>query len=153
MSESAKQWNTAAWIALLLAVAALSANFVFFLNPPLQSTLPWASLVLAIAALVAFTIALRRAFVQSHIYRGKALSILLSVLTLIFAGASLFVFYHARALPKSAAAPQVGQEVPDFTMADANGQSITLDSLFAPQPGDPASAPKAVLLIFYRGYW
>jgi hypothetical protein len=153
-SQFSRPWNGPAWLALLLSFGALSANFVFFLNPPLQAALPWASVLLAIAALVALAIALRRTFAGSQAYRGKMLSVVLGVLTLIFAGASLFAFYHARTLPSSVAAPQVGQPVPDFTMADVNGRSVTLDSLFTSQPGDPSfPPPKAVLLIFYRGYW
>jgi hypothetical protein len=39
-------------------------------------------------------------------------------------------------------------------MPDTSGQSVALDSLFAPASAEPSSAaPKAVLLIFYRGYW
>jgi len=154
MPEVSKRSNSAAWLALLLAVGALAANFAFFLNPPLQAALPWLSLLLAIAALIVLVIGLRRAVLQWQIYRGKVLSIFLAVLILMFAGASLFVFYHARALPNSTAAPQVGEQLPDFRLADASGQFVSLDNLFASSPNDPSSpAPKAVLLIFYRGYW
>jgi peroxiredoxin len=66
----------------------------------------------------------------------------------------IFTFFLARKLPGTIAAPQIGQRVPDFTLTDANGQSVSLDSLFTPASGEPQSAaPKAVLLIFYRGYW
>jgi hypothetical protein len=149
-----KRWNTAIIWALLFAIAALSTNFVFFVNPPMQAALPWLNLVLAIAALVLLGVGLRRAIVRWHGYRAKALSIVLSVFTLLFAGASLFTFSHARALPSSAAAPQVGQRLPDFILPDAGGQPVSLDSLFSHTPDDASSPlPKAVLLIFYRGYW
>ena len=49
---------------------------------------------------------------------------------------------------------QVGQRAPDFTLADSTGRSVSLDDLLAAEPGNLASSgPKAVLLIFYRGYW
>jgi hypothetical protein len=154
MPEVAKRWNGAAWLALLLAVGALAQNFVFFVNPPLRAALPWLSLLLASAALVVLVIGLRRALFQPQTYRGKVSSIVLGVLILMFAGASLFVFYHARALPNSTAAPQVGQQLPDFALADTAGQLVSLDNLFASWPNDPSSPPpRAVLLIFYRGYW
>ena len=154
MPEVAKRSNRAAWLALLLAVGALAANFAFFVNPPLQAALPWLSLLLAIAALLVLVIGLRRALLHRQIYRGKVSSIVLAVLILMFASASLFVFYHARALPNSTAAPQVGQPVPDFILADTGGRLVSLDTLFASSPNNPSSpAPKAVLLIFYRGYW
>lgn len=152
--DAEKRWNTAIIWALLFAIAALSTNFVFFVNPPMQAALPWLNLVLALAALVSLGVGLRRALAHWHNYRGKALSIVLSVFTLIFGGASLFTFSHARALPSSAAAPQVGQRLPDFTLPDTSGQPVSLDSLFQSPPHDASSPlPKAVLLIFYRGYW
>jgi hypothetical protein len=164
MPEAAKRWNAAAFWALLLAVAALAVNFVFFINPPLQAALPWVGAILAAAALVALAIGLRRAFVRpqivhsqiypSQIYRGKVLSIALAVVTLVVSGANVFIFFHARALPSSTAAPQVGQRLPDFTLSDTGGHPVSLDSLFVSPPNDPSSpSPKAVLLIFYRGYW
>ena len=154
MPEVAKRWNGAVLLALLLAVGALAANFAFFVNPPLQATLPWLSLLLATAALAVLVTGLWRALFQSQIYRGKVLSLVLAVFILMFAGASVFVFYHARALPKSTAAPQAGQQAPDFTLADTGGQLVSLDDLFTSSAGDPSSpAPRAVLLIFYRGYW
>jgi uncharacterized membrane protein HdeD (DUF308 family) len=109
MPETANRRNAASLGALLLPIAALSVNFVFFVNPPLQAALPWLGLALAIAALAALAIALWRALAQSHIYRGKVLSIVLGAFTLLFSGANLFIFYHSRTLPNSAAAPQVGQ--------------------------------------------
>jgi hypothetical protein len=154
MPETAKQLNAAVFWALLLAVAALSVNFIFFANPPMQSVLPWLNLVLTLAALVMLGVGVRRTVARSQNNRGKVLSIVVSILALIFAGASLFTFSHARALPSAATAPQVGQQLPDFTLQDTSGQQVSLDSLFQSSPGDPSSnAPKAVLLIFYRGYW
>jgi len=154
MREAAKRRNGTAWLALLIAVGALASNLVFFVNPPLQAALPWLSLVLAIAALVVMVIGLWRALFQWQVRRSKVLSIVLGVLTLMFAGTSLFAFYHARALPNSTGAPEVGQQLVDFTLADTGGHFVSLDNLFASGPDDPSSPPpKAVLLIFYRGYW
>jgi hypothetical protein len=152
--DAAKRWNTATIWAPLLAIGALATNFVFFLNPPMQATLPWVGLALALAALVLLGVGIRRAIAHWQNYRGRAFSVVFSVLALIFAAASLFIFSHARALPKSAGAPQVGQQLPDFTLEDTNGQQVSLDSLFRSSPGEPSPpAPKTVLLIFYRGYW
>lgn len=151
---AARRWNTATIWALLLAIGALATNLVFFLNPPVQSALPWLNLGLTLAALILLGVGLRRAIAHWQDYRGKALSIVFSVFALILTGASLFLFSHARDLPKSAAAPQVGQQLPDFTLEDTSGQQVSLDSLFQFSASDPSTpAPKAVLLIFYRGYW
>jgi len=96
----------------------------------------------------------KNVFAQPRSVAARIGGTLVVLLALLFAGSSLFVSYHARALPASADAPHVGQKVPDFTLADTNGQPVSLAQLFALAPGDPsAAAPKAVLLIFYRGYW
>jgi hypothetical protein len=151
--DAAKHWNTAIFWALLLAISALATNFVFFLNPPMQATLPWLNLLLTVAALVLLVVGLRRAIAHWQNYRRRALSIVFSVLALIFAGASLFTFSHARSLPSATAAPQVGEKVSNFTLEDTSGQQVSLDSLFQSTGDASSAAPKAVLLIFYRGYW
>jgi hypothetical protein len=154
MPDAAKHWNAAAIWALVFALGALSTNFVFFVEPPMQAALPWLSLLLAMGSLVLLGVELRRTAVGAGVHRSKGLSVVLGVLTLLFAGASLYAFSRARALPNSVKAPQVGEQVPDFTLADISGQPVSLESLFQPPPGDPSSpAPDAVLLIFYRGYW
>jgi hypothetical protein len=120
----------------------------------MQAALPWLSLVLAVVALIVLARGLWHAIFQSQAFRGRVLSIVLGVVTLAAAGLTIFGFFISRALPGSAGAPQVEQQVPGFTLADIRGQPVSLDSLFATAPGDfPSVTPKAVLLIFYRGYW
>jgi hypothetical protein len=140
--------------ALLFVLCSLGANAAVFAAPAMQSALPWLSLAFAILAIIALVRGLWLAFTPSQIYRGKVLNIVLGVVTLALSGGMILTFFLARKLPGSTEAPQIGQRVPDFTLTDVNGQSVSLDSLFTPASGDPQSAaPKAVLLIFYRGYW
>jgi hypothetical protein len=71
----------------------------------------------------------------------------------------------------------VGQKVPDFTLADTNGLKLSLGQLLGkehvtlvapprevmeklgmgnqlpPASASPGTPTKAVLLVFYRGYW
>ena len=152
--------NIAPWAGLLFAIGAVVCNAAFFVNPPLQRTLPWLSLLFAVLALIFLATGLWRAFGQAQVYRGKVLSVVLSVIALLPVGFTGFVFVAARRLPSSTAAPQVGQKVPDFTLPDTSGKLVSLDQLLAavPSPNSSASSPeahvpKAVLLIFYRGYW
>jgi hypothetical protein len=146
--------NSSLWLGLIIGLAANLCNVVFFLNPPAQGVLPWLSLVLGVVALVFIALGAKNLFVRSRSVAAHIGGTLVVLLALLLAGSSLFVFYHARALPASADAPQVGQKAPDFTLADTNGQPVSLAQLFAPERGDPSSgAPKAVLLTFYRGYW
>ena len=150
--------NTAPWWGLLFALGAIGCNVAFFVSPPLQGALPWLSVLFGVLALVFLATGLRRAFGQAHVYRGKVLSIVLTVVALFPVGLTAFAFVKARELPSSTAAPQVGQRVPDFTLSDTTGKPVSLDQLLAPAASvstsqSQAQAPKAVLLIFYRGYW
>jgi hypothetical protein len=144
--------NTAPWWGLLFALASVGCNAAFFINAPLQSMVPWLSLVFAAVALIFLLAGLRRTFGRPQVYRGKVLSVVLTVIALLPAGLTVFAFVGTRKLPSADAAPQVGQRVPDFTLADTSGKPVSLDQLLAASASQ-AQAPKAVLLIFYRGYW
>jgi len=153
--------NFAPWWGLLFAIGAISCNAAFFVSPPFQGALPWLSLLFGFLSLVYLVIGLKRAFGQPQFYRGKVLSVVLTVVSILPVALTAFVFVHARKLPDSTAAPQVGQRVPDFTLSDTSGKPVSLDQLFAASSGSfsvsssgtQSPAPKAVLLIFYRGYW
>jgi len=97
--------------------------------------------------------------------------------SLLLCGLVAIAAVTSRALPSSAAAPQVGQKVPDFTLADTHGLKLSLGQLLGkehislvgpprevlekmgmanqlpPVAAGSATPPKAVLLVFYRGYW
>jgi hypothetical protein len=150
-ASSTRRTNTAPWWGLLFALCALGCNAGFFLGVPLQGAIPKLSLLLAAVALTFLALGLWRAYALPNVYKGKVLATVLTAIALIPAGLSTFGFVAMRKLPSPSAAPQVGQTVPDFTLPDTSGKPVSLDQLLAPAPGSPA--PKAVLLIFYRGYW
>ena len=159
--------NLAPWFGLLLALAAMLSNAGFFMALPGQRAIAWLSVILAIAALVCAAVGIMRAFRQPQVYGGKVSSPILGVVSLLICGLVGFGSIHARDLPSSANAPQLGQKVPDFTLADTSGIQVSLDELLGRAPGSlsqgsPAPInspylssirPKAVLLVFYRGYW
>lgn len=146
--QTARQRNWAPWFGLLLALVALLSNAGFFLGLPGQRAIPWLSVALAIAALVYVAVGIMRAFRQPQVYRGKVSSSILGVVSLLICGLVGFASFHSRDLPVATSAPQVGQKVPDFTLADTNGKQVSLGQLLGTPP-----APKGVLLVFYRGYW
>jgi hypothetical protein len=148
---SDRRSNLAPWWGLLFALGAMGCNVVLYVGSPAQSAMPVLSLVFAIIAIIFLVIGLKRAFGQPQIYRGKVLTVVLTVVALLPAALNAFAFVAARKLPNSTAAPQVGQKVPDFTLADTSGKPVSLDQLLSASSG--TQAPKAVLLIFYRGYW
>lgn len=144
--------NSSLWLGLIAALAAVLCDFVFFLNPPAQSAIPWLSLALAAVALIFLAIGAKNLFAQRRTIAARIVGVVVVLFSLLLSVGSIFGFFHARAVPASTDSPQIGQKAPDFTLTDTNGQSVSLAQLFAPAPGD-AAAPKAVLLIFYRGYW
>ena len=164
LPQPTRQRNWAPWIGLLLAVAAMLSNAGFFLGLPGQRAIPWLSVALAIVALVCAVIGVMRAFRQPQVYGGKVSSSILGVVSLLICGLVAVASITSRALPVATNAPQVGQKVPDFTLADTSGTKVSLEQLklggrdAVLRAGgittDNFNPPtKAVLLVFYRGYW
>jgi len=147
-----KQSNRLLWAGLAFLLLAILSNLLSFfkLSPAL---LPWVILALPIVALLFLLIGLLRSFRQPQIYKGKIWGSIVAVLAILLVAASTLFFVGARKLPSSGGAPQIGQRVPDFTLPDSTGQPTTLAQLFSAVASAGAPPPKAVLLIFYRGYW
>jgi len=147
-----RRWNWPLWAGFLVAVLAFVSYFLFFVQFPLTRNFPWMNLILFAVALALFWMGLRRAFRNPASYRGKIFGSILAVLSaLIFVFFIYGIFIAGRQLPASAAAPPVGSQAPDFTLADTAGQSVSLAQLeTTPVHG---AAPRGVLLVFYRGYW
>lgn len=155
MAETVKPaGNAPLWLGLAAALAAMLCNAVLFLNPPAQGLIPWVSLVLGIVGLVFIALGVKNLFTESRGIAGRVLGAFVALVSLLFSAGSILLFVHARAVPASADAPQIGQKAPDFTLPDTNKQPVSLMQLFAPASGNAATAaPNAVLLVFYRGYW
>jgi hypothetical protein len=154
MTQRRRNW--APWYGLLLALVAILSNAGFFLALPGQKAIPFLSWTLAVIALLFALTGLLRAFQQPQVYGGKVSSSILGVISLLIVALVVFGSIQSRKLPASAEAPQPGQKAPDFTLADTNGTKVSLGQLLgagANSSGSATAAPKAVLLIFYRGYW
>ena len=102
--------------------------------------------------MVLLILGLRRAFKPDKRIVSKVFSSLAAAFgVLLLAGLLFMIFVMGSWLPRSVGAPQVGQKAPDFTLTDSNNKPVTLAQLLTePINNQP---PKAVLLIFYRGYW
>src|ERR1700759_2493272 len=127
MIERKRNW--APWIGLLLALAAVLSNFVFFLPLPGQKTIPVLSVLLAVLAAYYALKGVTRAYRQPEIYSGKVSSAILGVLSILIFALVSFGAIQFRKLPSGEAAPQVGQKVPDFTLSDTNGSKVSLSQL------------------------
>ena len=151
MMDTTRKHTLAPWLGLLLTVLGLLSNGLPFIGFP-ATPVPWVSLLLSLTGFVIVLIGLWRAFGESTVYRGKISGSVAAVLSLLFLAASLSFFWGARHIPaESTAAPQVGQSVADFTSPDSTGHSVSFMQLFSASAGK--EPPKALLLVFYRGYW
>jgi flagellar biosynthesis component FlhA len=149
-----RRFNWPLWVGLLLTLAGGFSFLWVFVWIPATRDFPWANLLIFLVAVVLLVIGIRRGFASGR--RRPTLSKIVTslVVLLSFAMIGLFifsVFVFARWLPPSKGAPQVGQMAPEFTLQDTAGRQVSLTELRS-QPVD-GSAPKSVLLVFYRGYW
>lgn len=149
-----KRLNWPLWTGFLLTLAAFLTYFFIFVWFPFTRDLPWANLVLFVIAGALLFMGLRRGFASDrpHPVRSKIVSSIVSVLSVaVFAMFVFVIFFVGRSLPAAKGAPQVGQRVPDFSLPDTSGKTVSLNELLTtPING---KAPKGVLLMFYRGYW
>jgi len=146
--------NAALWWGLILTLLGVAGNFPNFFTSFGASIFPWLSLLLAGAGIVFLLVGLKRAFSQPQIFRGKVAGSILTLVSAALFGFAAWLFVHARDVPASGGAPKVGQRAPDFTLTNTSGQPVTLTEMLSlPLDSSTGTRPKAVLLVFYRGYW
>ncbi len=140
-----RKWNWLLWVGFVVAVAGLF-SYGFFVRFPITRDFPWANLLLFGIGDALLIVGLFRAFGRPQLYRGKIFgSILTAIALFLFAFFSYEIFYVLRQVPLSANAPRLGEKAPDFMLLDQNEQPVGL--------GDLLSGSRAVVLIFYRGFW
>ncbi len=134
------------WAGFAVTLAATLTYIPVFVRFPLTRDFPWANLLLFALGGWLLAAGIQRAFMQPERYSGRISGAVLGVLAVALFG--LFCwgnFVFARRVPAAIGAPRPGQPAPEFTLADANGKPVSLDEM--------RKANRAVLLIFYRGYW
>jgi hypothetical protein len=153
-SKRPRGWNWSLWIGFLLCVAALFSYFLLFYRYPVTRDVPWVNYILFGAGIVFQIVGLRRAYGQPQYFRGEIFGPMLTLISVASLGFFCFVtLYASRQLPASREAPRVGAKAPEFSLVDTENRSMTLATLLAtPMPGTQ-TPPKALLLVFYRGYW
>ncbi len=135
-----RRFNWPLWTGLLLTVVAFFSYLGFFSRFPITRDIPWVNLLLFVIAMAFLVVGVRRS-------QRKIGASLVAVI-----GAAVFAFFVfaivviAKQLPPSPGAPRVGQKAPDFSLLDSHRRTVTLSEL-------RATAPRGVLLVFYRGYW
>ncbi len=107
---------------------------------------PWANYLLFAAGGVLLAVGLRRAFRDPARYRGKISGSILGVLSVLMC--ALFVvgiLYAGKEIPPAENARRVGQPAPSFSLRDTASKQTGLSDLL--------NGHRAVVLVFYRGYW
>jgi hypothetical protein len=140
-----RKWNWPIWIGFVVVVGGLF-SYEFFARFPITRDFPWANLLLFGIGAALLISGLFRAFGRPQRYRGKVFgSIFSAIAFLFFAFFCYQIFYVLRQVPASSGAPRVGQKAPDLVLLDQIGKPVGL--------GDLLSGSRAVVLIFYRGFW
>ncbi len=140
-----RKWNWPIWVGFIITVGGLF-SYEFFAQFPVTRDFPWANLLLFAAGGIFLVLGLFRAFGKPQLYRGKIFGPILAILGIgVFGFFSYLIFYQLRQVPPSTGAPRVGENAPEFTLPDQNEKPVAL--------ADLVSGSKAVLLIFYRGFW
>jgi len=107
---------------------------------------PWVNYVLFLVGGVFLAVGLDRAFRHPEHYRGKVTASILGTLSLLLAGLFVaFILYGGRQIPAAENALRGGQPAPPFTLVDTTGKLVSSPGLLKNH--------RALLLIFYRGYW
>ncbi len=148
-----RRLNVLIWAGFVVVLAALFSYLPIFARFPLTRDFPWANILLFALGQLLVALGIVRAFRQPDVYRGKISGIVLETLSTLLLSFFLFgVLVYSKRLPPSTGAPQVGHTAPDFTLPDQDGHPVTLSKLLGARDG-ASKPPRAVVLIFYRGYW
>jgi hypothetical protein len=141
-----RRFNWQVWIGFAIALFAAFSYLPLFINYTITRDFPWVNLLLFGVAGCFLGVGLYRAFARPQEYRGKVSGTILGTLSLAICALFCFgLFYVARSLPSGITALKVGQTAADFALPDTGGSPVKLSDLLRTK--------RAVLLIFYRGYW
>lgn len=147
-------WNWRLWVGFGASFLAL---LVYFLLIQKTRSIFWGSAVLFVLSAALLVSGLKRAYARPQSFRGKIAGPVLTVLGVVFLGVFGWgVILAAKYFPAARNAPQVGQKAPEFMTVDSHGNSVGLAQLLSTSLASSsgvARTPKAVLLVFYRGYW
>jgi cytochrome oxidase Cu insertion factor (SCO1/SenC/PrrC family) len=91
-------------------------------------------------------VGVRRAFQDPEHYRGKISGSILAVLSVLLCGFFLAsILYFGKQIPAAGSALRPGQPAPPFALQDTAGKQVASSDLL--------KSHRAVVLVFYRGYW
>jgi len=141
-----RRTNISIWIGFAIVLAAIVSYIPLFAVFPATRDVPWANYLLFLVGGLLIASGLARAFRDPEHYRGKVSGPILGGLSVVLFGLfAFFILYAAKQLPSAGTALHAGQTAPSFTLADATGKQVASSDLLKNH--------RALLLVFYRGYW
>jgi hypothetical protein len=138
--------NILSWVGFAIVLVALISYIPFFAIFPATRDIPWANYLLFLIGGALLAGGVRRAFREPERYRGKISGSILAALSLLlFAFFVASVTYFARQIPSGATALSANQKAPPFVLVDSTGKQAS--------SADLLKSHRALVLVFYRGYW
>jgi hypothetical protein len=127
-------------------IVALISYIPIFALFPVTRDVPWANYLLFLLGGGLLAVGVSRAFRDSEHYRGKISSSVLAALSvLLFGFFVVSILYFAKQIPPAERALRPGQAAPPFVLQDIAGKQVASSELLKDY--------RAVVLVFYRGYW
>ena len=142
--KTQKRRNHALWLGPLIVFVGAVSYFTFFAQFPALRDFPWINLPIVIAGFALSFTAVKRAFSQPDIYRGKISGSLAFVFSTLLSGLFVgYISYLSYQLPEPTPITQNLAVAPEFTLTDQNDQPISLSDFHG----------KKLIITFYRGHW
>ena len=138
--------NVSIWAGFAIVIAALVSYIPIFAVFPVTRDFPWANYLLFLLGGGLLAVGMKRAFREPEHYRGKISGSILAVLSVVLLG--FFVVgtvYLTKQIPPAERALRPGQPAPPFVLPDITGKQVASSELL--------KGHRAVVLVFYRGYW
>jgi hypothetical protein len=141
-----RRWNVPIWVGFAIVLFALASYIPLFPLFPATRDVPWANYLLFVFGGALLAVGVRRAFHDPERFRGKISgSILAGLSVLMCAFFVVTVVYFGKQIPSGESALRLGQPAPPFALQDAIGKQISSSDLL--------KSHRALVLVFYRGYW
>jgi hypothetical protein len=141
-----RHWNGTIWAGFAIVIVAVVSYIPIFAIFPVTRDIPWANYLLFLLGGGLLAVGVRRAFRDSERYRGKISGSILAVLSVLlcvfFVGA---ILYFSKQIPSAQTALRTGQLAPPFILEDIARKQVRSSELL--------KGHRAVVLVFYRGYW
>jgi hypothetical protein len=138
--------NVLIWAGFAIVIVALVSYIPIFTQFPVTRDVPWANYLLFLLGGGLLAVGVKRAFRNPEHYRGKISGSILGVLSVLLIGFFVTsILYLGKQIPSAERVPRPGQSAPSFILQDTAGKQVASSELLKNR--------RAVVLVFYRGYW